>query len=92
MNVNHAINLLLKHVYRIVQNEKFCVVQKPVEHQHINADKCVINYFHAVIIDVRKHVMMDHVPNVYYYLRIVKHVHVEKLQWIMHIEHHVLIL
>jgi hypothetical protein len=59
--------------------EKFYVQLKLEKKQHLHVVISVENYFHVVIINVRKHVMMDHVQIVYYYQKIVKHVLVEKV-------------
>jgi hypothetical protein len=74
------------------RNVKFYVQLKLVVQQHLNVVNHVENYFHVVIINVQKHVMMDHVQIVYYYQKIVKHVLVENRRWIINNEHHVLIL
>jgi hypothetical protein len=72
-------------------NEKFYVVLKLAVEKHLHVEIYAVNYFHAVIILVPKHVMMDHVQVVYYYRKIVRHVLVEKQSWIINNEHHVLI-
>ncbi len=79
MNVNHVINLSNKPVYHIAIKETFYVQLKLEEQPHLHVVIYVEKYFHVVIINVRKHVMMAHVQIVYYYQRIVKHVLVEKL-------------
>jgi hypothetical protein len=73
----------------MVIKEMFYVRLKRAEQQHLNVVIYAENYWHVVIIIARKHVMMDHVQIVHYYQRIVKHVPVERPQWIINNEHHV---
>ncbi len=76
----------------MVLNEKSYVPLKLVVQKYLHVVNHVENYFPVVLIDVQKHVTMDHVQIVYYYRRFVKHVLVERQLWIINNEHHVLIL
>lgn len=71
--------------------EKYYVLLKLEENQHLHVVMYVENYFPVDIIDVQKLVMMDHVQNVFSYRKIAKHVLVERAQSIINNEHHVLI-
>ncbi len=70
---------------------KFYVLMKLVVEKHFHVVNHVENYFHVVIINVQKYVMIDDVQIVYYYQKIVKHVLVENQLWIINNDHHVLI-
>ena len=72
----------------MVPNEKFHVQLKPAIEPSTRAGKYAINYLNADSIDVQKCVMMDHVQIVCSCLKIVKHVLVEKQQWIINNERH----